>query len=207
MEKDIVKENSCKTIIFNALLKKNPMLASGMVIAPVIMTVDSLPRALTLAAAFSLITFFTLLISSFVPKSIVYTVRIIMYAIIGAMVFVPASIALEYFIPEQIERMGIFFPLLIINSFIIFRSESIFFLESKGKMMLDIFFCIVGYDAAVLLYGIIREIIGSGTAWETITGMPVIFSVFAEPFGGFLLLGIMAALLRVALLSIKKVKK
>ena len=201
----MANENSCKDIIFNALLKKNPILVSGMVIAPVIITADSFLRAATLAAAFSVITFFTLLVSSFVPKRIVYTVRIIMYAFIGALVYVPAAILLKYFIPDGIDAMGIFFPLLIINSFIVSRSESIFFLESKGKMLLDIIFCIIGYDAAVLLYGIIREIIGSGTVGGKIIGMPIVFSAFANPFGGFILLGIMAGLLRVVLVTIKRV--
>ncbi len=206
MEK-IPEENSCKNIIFNAVLKKNPILVSGMVIAPAVMTADSFSSAVTLSAAFSLITFFTLLISSFVPKKIVYTIRIIMYAFIGALVYVPSAIALEYFIPDGIEQMGIFFPLLIINSLIVSRSESIFFLETKGKMMLDIIFCIIGYDAAVILFGIIREIIGSGAAGEKIIGMPVVFSAFTEPFGGFILLGAMAALLRVLLAFIKKVRQ
>lgn len=200
-------ENSSKTIIFNALLKRNPILVGGMVIAPVIITADSFFSAATLAAAFSVITFFTLLISSFVPKSIVYTVRIIMYAFIGALVYVPASIMLKYFIPEGIDGMGIFFPLLIINSFIISRSESIFFLESKGKMLLDIIFCIIGYDAAVILYGVVREIVGSGTVGGKIIGMPVVFSAFSVPFGGFILLGIMAGLLRVVLVTIKRVNQ
>ena len=200
-------ENSYKNIIFNALLRRNPILVGGMVIAPVIITADSFFRAVTLAAAFSVITFFTLLISSFVPKSIVYTVRIIMYAFIGALVYVPAAIALKTLIPDGIDAMGIFFPLLIINSFIISRSESIFFLESKGKMLLDIVFCIIGYDAAVILYGIVREIIGSGTVGGTIIGMPIIFSAFSAPFGGFILLGIMAGLLRVVLVTIKRMKR
>ena len=199
-------ENNYKNIIFNALLRRNPILVSGMVIAPVVITADSFFRAVTLAAAFSVITFFTLLISSFVPKRIVYTVRIIMYAFIGALVYVPAAIMLRYFIPEDIDRMGIFFPLLIINSFIISRSESIFFLESKGKMLLDIIFCIIGYDAAVILYGTIREIIGSGTVGGNIIGMPIIFSAFSAPFGGFILLGIMAGLLRTVLVTIKRVR-
>ncbi len=201
----IPAESSNKNIIFNALLKRNPLLVSGMVIAPAVMTADSLSGAATLAAAFSIITFFTLLISSFVPKRIVYAVRIIMYAFIGALVYVPAAIALKYFIPDAIDNMGIFFPLLIINSFIISRSESIFFLETKGKMMLDIIFCIIGYDAAVILFGIIREIIGSGTANGKIIGMPLVFSAFSEPFGGFILIGIMAALLRLLMLIIKKI--
>lgn len=200
-------ENNYKNIIFNALLKKNPILVSGMVIAPVVMTADSFSRAVTLAAAFSVITFFTLLLSSFVPKRIVYTVRIIMYAFIGALVYVPAAIMLRYFIPEEIDKMGIFFPLLIINSFIISRSESIFFLESKGKMLLDIVFCIIGYDAAVILYGTVREIIGSGTVGGNIIGMSIVFPAFAAPFGGFILLGIMAGLLRSILVTIKKVRR
>lgn len=203
----VENENSSKNIIFNALLRRNPILVSGMVIAPVVMTADSVFRAAALAAVFSVITFFTLLISSFVPKRIVYAVRIIMYAFIGALVYVPAAIVLKYLIPDRINEMGIFFPLMIINSFIISRSESMFFLETKGKMLLDIIFCILGYDAAVLLYGLIREIIGSGTIGDQIIGIPLVFSAFSEPFGGFILLGLMAGLLRVILMIIKRVKQ
>lgn len=197
-------ENTCKSIIFNALLKKNPILVGGTVIAPVVVTADSLSNAVTLAAAFSVITFFTLLVSSFVPKNIVYTIRIILYTLIGALVYVPSAILLNYFLPSGIEAMGIFFPLLIANGMIIFRSETIFFQESKGHMLLDIIFCIIGYDAAVILYGLIREILGSGSAGGKIIGMPIIFSALENPFGGFILLGIMAALLRVILLTVKR---
>ncbi|MCH5349244.1 MAG: electron transport complex subunit E [Oscillospiraceae bacterium] len=197
-------EVSFKNIMFNGLLKKNPILVSGMVIAPVVMICNSLANALTLAAAFSVITFFTLLVSYFVPKNIVYTIRIIMYTFIGALVYVPSAIMLNYFIPEGIEAMGVFFPLLIANGMIVFRSETIFFQESKGHMLFDIIFCILGYDAAVILYGFIREILGSGTIFGKIIGMPMVFSGFENPFGGFILLGIMAALLRVILLTIKR---
>ena len=63
--------NSFKKIIKNGLINKNPILVSGMVIAPVIVLANNFNDAVMLVAAFSLITFFTLLISSFVPKSIV----------------------------------------------------------------------------------------------------------------------------------------
>ncbi len=160
-----------------------------------------------LVAAFSLITFFTLLISSFVPKSIVYTIRIILYTLIGAVVYVPSVMLLEYLMPEGVEAIGIFFPLFITNSFIVTRSESIFFLETKGKMLLDIIFCIIGYDAAVLIFSAVREILASGTIGGKITGMPSSFRVFEHPFGGFILLGLFAALFRSILLLIKRVQK
>ena len=199
--------NSFKKIIQNGLLNKNPILVSGMVIAPVIVLANNFNDAVMLVAAFSLITFFTLVISSFVPKSIVYTIRIILYTLIGAVVYVPSVMLLEYLMPEGVEAIGIFFPLFITNSFIVTRSESIFFLETKGKMLLDIIFCIIGYDAAVLIFAAVREILASGTIGGKITGMPASFRVFEHPFGGFILLGLFAALFRSILLLIKRVQK
>lgn len=203
----MANDNSCKGIIKNALLYKNPILVSGMVIAPVVVMANNFWDALTLVSAFSLITFFTLVMSSFVPKNIVYTVRIIIYTFIGALVYVPSVILLKYLMPEGVEALGIFFPLFITSSFIISRSESIFFLETKGKMFLDIIFCIIGYDAAVLLFASIREILAFGTIGGTIIGMPVSLNAFQNPFGGFILLGLMAALFRTILLFLKRVRQ
>ncbi len=201
----MANDTSCKSIIKNALLYKNPIFVSGMVIAPVVVMANNFFDALTLVSAFSLITFFTLVISSFVPKNIVYTIRIILYTIIGALVYVPSVIILEYIMPEGVDALGIFFPLFITSSFIISRSESIFFFETKGKMFLDIIFCIIGYDAAVLLFAAIREIVAFGTIGGTIIGMPVAFAAFQNPFGGFILLGLMAALFRNILLFVKRI--
>lgn len=203
----MTNDNSCKGIIKNALLYKNPILVSGMVIAPVVVMANNIIDALTLVSAFSLITFFTLVMSSFVPKNIVYTVRIILYTLIGALVYVPSVILLKYIMPEGVEALGIFFPLFITSSFIISRSESIFFLETKGKMFLDIIFCIIGYDIAVLLFAAIREILAFGTIGGTIIGMPVAMNAFQNPFGGFILLGLMAALFRTILLFLKRVRQ
>lgn len=199
--------NSCKKIILNGLLYKNPILVSGMVTAPVVVLANNFKDAAALTAAFSMITFFTLLVSSFVPKSIVYTIRIILYTLIGALVYVPTVILLKYFMPEGVEALGIFFPLLITSSFIVTRSESMFFTESKGKMLLDIIFCILGYDAAVLLFALIREILAAGTIGGNIIGMPIAFSAFEHPFGGFILLGLFAALFRSILLFAKRISR
>lgn len=201
------EDNSCKNIILNALLRRNPILVSGLVIAPAVVIADSFFNAVTLVAAFSVITFFTLLVSSFVPKNIVYSIRIILYTIIGSLVYVPSAILLRYFMPDGIKAMGVFFPLLITNGLIISRSESIFFLESKGHMLLDIIFCIIGYDIAVLIFGAVREILGTGMIGGKIIGMPIVFSAFRNPFGGFILLGILAALLRVIMVTVKRINQ
>lgn len=194
------------SIIYNGMIKRNPVLAAGMVIAPVVVFANTFMNAVTLVISFSCITFLTLLISSFVPQKIVYTVRIILYTLIGAIVYIPTTIFLEMFIHERIANMGVYFPLLITNSLIISRSETTFFAENKGKMLLDIIFSILGYDAAVLLVGFVREIISTGEINGNILAVPVTLPGLSFPYGGFIILGIMAALLRCIIWIVNKVK-
>ena len=199
-------KTSKRSLIFNNLFKKNPVLVGGMVIAPIAVYATTFEKALVLVLTFSIITYFTLIISSFIPKKIVYAIRIVLYTLIGSLVYVPTVIILNYLIPDSITNMGIYFPLLITNSFIVSRSETMFFLESKSRMLLDVIFCIIGYDLAVLLFGFIREIISTGEINGKILAAPFIFNVFSHPFGGFILLGIISAIFRFMLYIINEIK-
>ena len=199
-----MKESSLKKLIYNSAIGKNPVFAAGFVIAPVVVYANTFSRALTLVITFSFLTLFTLLFASFVPRKIVYTVRITLYTIIGAVVYVPVAIILNALIPEQIDSMGIYFPLLITNSFIVSRSETTFFAESKGNMFLDILFSIIGYDAAVLIFGLIREIISTGEFNGQVMAMPLRLQSLSDVYGGFIMLGIFAALFRGILYFIKR---
>ncbi len=203
---DDTSKTSKRTSIFNNLLKKNPVLVGGMVIAPIAVYATTFEKALILVLTFSIITYFTLIISSFIPKKILYTIRIILYTLIGSLVYVPTAIILNYLIPDAITDMGVYFPLLITNSFIVSRSETMFFLESKSRMLLDVIFCIIGYDLAVLLFGFLREIISTGEINGKILAAPIVFNIFEHPFGGFILLGIFAAVFRFLLFIINEIK-
>lgn len=201
------ENNDTKSIIYNAMVKRNPILVSGMVIAPAVVFANTYMRAVTLVITFSSITLFTLLFSSFVSQRILYTIRIIIYTIIGSLVYVPVAIVLNTFIPDSVTEMGVYFPLLITNSFIISCSETTFFAENKGKMLIDILFSILGYDIAVLIFGVVREIISTGELNGKIIAMPMQFSGFSEVYGGFILLGIFAALFRAINLIVRKIKQ
>lgn len=203
---ELTGETPLKVLIYNALVKRNPVLAAGLVIAPIIVYATTLKKAMILVITFSLITFFTLLFASFVPQKIVYTIRITLYTLIGALVYVPIVIILNSLMPEQIESMGIYFPLLIMNSFIISKSETTFFNETKSRMFIDIILSIIGYDFIVLLFGIIREILSTGEFNGQIIAMPIVFSSFSTVYGGFILLGIFAAVFRGIILFIRKFK-
>lgn len=198
-------DNSLGSVIYNAMVKKNHILVLGTAIAPVIVIANTLKNAAILALTFSIITFFTVLLTSVIPQRLVYTVRVIIYIAIGVLIYVPTSIIVSAFFSQSIENMGIYFPLLITNSFIIFHSDEAYQTEKKSRMFLDLFFGILGYDVVVLIFGMIREIFSTGEIGGKTINLPIIFRAFEYPFGGFILLGVFSAFLRGILLLIKKV--
>jgi electron transport complex protein RnfE len=199
-------KNKHRDMLLESLFKKNSILVSGMVIPPVAAFANTFENAVTLSVAFASITLFTLLFSSFVPKRIVYSVRIILYTLIGALVYIIAAVLLNNLIPARIADMGIYFPLLITNSLIVTRSEVIFSRERRSIMFVDIIFCILGYVSAVLLFGLIREVLSTGGVGDNALAVSVIYPVFQTTFGGFLLLGIFAAVYRAVMLFTKRLK-
>lgn len=199
------KNDSLGSVIYNAMVRNNHILVLGTAIAPVIVIANTLKNAAYLALSFSVITFFTMLLSSFIPQRVVYTVRVIIYIAIGSLVYVPTAIIISALFPQAIQNMGIYFPLLITNSFIIFHSDTMFLTEKKGRMILNLIFGIIGYDIVVLLFGLVREIFSTGEINGKVIALPMLFKAFYQPFGGFILLGIFAAVLRGILLLIKKI--
>ena len=199
------KKESLGSVIYNAMVRNNLVLVLGTAIAPVIVIANTLKNAGILALTFSVITFFTMLLSSFIPQKVVYTVRVIIYIAIGALVYVPTAIIISSLFPQALQNMGIYFPLLITNSFIIFHSDTAFLTEKKSRMVLDLILDIIGYDIVVLILGLIREIISTGEINGNVITLPMLFKAFYQPFGGFILLGTFAAALRGILLLIKKV--
>lgn len=179
------------------LLRKNTVLSGGLVISPIVFAATNGRNALMLSFAFTAITFVAVLIGSFIPRKLVYTLRIILYTMIAAAVYIPAMMTLELYFPDARTSLGIFLPLLITNALIVSKTESRFYRQGKAEMLMDVVMYILGFDAAALLVGILRELLANGTFFGIAVTLRANLPVLAYPFGGFLLLGLLAALHRV----------
>ena len=122
--------------------------------------------------------------------------KIILYAVISSLVYIPVKIAAQEFYPESITRIGIYYPLLAVNSLIVFQTEAKFFRMKKPQMILTLIFCILGFDAVILITAFIRELIAYGTINSNMVDVDMIISGLAEPFGGFIFLGLLCGLYR-----------
>lgn len=188
--------NENKRSVFAGILGDNAVLSGLMVISPVIVCGDHIRNALVLIYAFSTITFLSVIISSFVPRKLPYAVKIMIYAVISSLVYLPVRTAADTFFLDSVDRIGIYFPLLAVNSFIVFQSEVRFFRMPRVKMTLSLLFYIIGFDAVMLITAFIRELFAYGTINSKMADADTLISGLGEPFGGFIFLGLMCGVYR-----------
>lgn len=196
MRRTFYQKHQKKIEPFNGLLLSNPVLERGLVLAPVIVATINAKNSLILGISFSIITFFTVLLSSFVPKKIPYTIRVILYMILSSLIYIPTAMMMEHFFPKTIFSIGVFMPTLIANSLIVVKSESRFHKKSFLYMLTDILCHCAGFFIVIFLVGTLRELLYSGTYMgKTIFenfGIPAI----VYPFSGFIIVGFLAALVK-----------
>ncbi|MBR4022458.1 MAG: electron transport complex subunit E, partial [Ruminococcus sp.] len=153
-----------------------------MIISPVIMCGNNIQNALALIYVFSTITLLSVFIASFIPKKLPYAIKIIAYAVISSFVYIPIKVLSAEIYPDSIENIGIYFPLIAVNSLIVYQTEVKFFKLSRRDMLTSLVFYILGFDAVILITAFIREIIGSGTINSNIVDMDFIISGVSQPF-------------------------
>ena len=188
--------NNRKKMFFDGVLGGNIVLSGLMVISPVIICGDTLKNAEALIYAFSAITFLAIIICSFVPKRLPYTAKVIIYAVISSLVYIPVKLAAQQFYPESIARIGMYYPLLSVNSLIVFQTEAKFLRMKRAEMAVSLIFYIIGFDLVMLLTGFLRELFAYGTINSKIVDVNTLISGLSQPFGGFIFLGLMCGVYR-----------
>ncbi len=179
--------------VFDGMLRRSAVLAEGMVIAPIVVCCDTLPKALILSLAFACITFLTVGIASFYPRKLAYAIKIVLYALTAALVYIPTAMLCDYL---QYASIGMYLSLLAVNSFIVLHSELFFYQLRRRVMFPTLFFHIAGFCLTAILVGTFREILAYGTICGRVVAMPLLLQGFSAPWAGFILLGVLCALHR-----------
>ena len=196
MNERFYKEHQKAFEAVDGFLLKNTVLEKGLVVAPVVVVSSSLKNGVALALAFSVLTFFTVFATSFIPKKIPHALRVIMAILFAGVLYIPTAMLVDLWFPGVSYQLGVFLPLMITNSLIVWRSESRFHKESKPRMAGDLVCHILGFWGVICLVGAVREIWGNGTLWNQ--PVPFVQNPIAGillPFSGFILVGFLAALL------------
>lgn len=179
------------------ILTRNPLFASGVIIAPAAAACKDFFSAVILASVFSVVTFLTVLICSFVSRKIVYTVRIIIYTLVASLVYVPVHLFFTSgnALSQMYASVGIYAPLLVTNSMITLRTESKFYRLARPYMTRLAGFYILGYDLSLITFGMLRGFLTTGTVLG-VKVLPYAIPAFSNLYGGFILLATVSAAFR-----------
>lgn len=179
--------------IRNSALIQNPVLFEAIGIAPIAAIAVSLKTAIILAVASCLELVIIELFTCLALKKVKSYFRMPVYAALGMLINLPVFMFFAKFTPNEALNVGIFLPLLAVNSLIALHCER-FAVKNKMKdTFVDAISAAAGYAFVLLLVGTAREILGSGTIYSVDLHLPVQLSGLLMPFGGLLLAGFLAA--------------
>ena len=183
--------------ISDFLLRRNPVLVSGLITAPVAACTDTLERALLLCFCFDVITAITVMLSWWIPRSLPYALRILSYSLLAALVYLPTAMGAVFFFPDC--SLGMYLPLLTVSLLLTSKTEELFPRRRPLYTMGVLLCCLLGFDGVVLLMGCLRELLAYGSIYGIVIKQGNLFGampVFSEIGMGLILLGCGAALLR-----------
>ncbi len=182
---------------FRGIWRENPVLIQMLGLCPALAVTNTTENALVMGLA----TFFVLVGSSFlvsiVKKLVPNEVRISTYILIIATFVTVADMTLEAVVPDIHKALGAFIALIVVNCIILSRQEAFASKNTIGRSLLDAFGTGFGFIIAMLMMGVVREVLGAGTIFnvKVIPGNFEPWVIFILPPGGFLTLGFWLLLL------------
>lgn len=182
--------------IRNSAVVKNPVLFEAVGLAPVVAMAVSVKSAIILATVSALELLVIELFACLCLRRLKSRFRMPIYAVLGMLVNIPCFMFFEHFTPNEANSAGIFLPLLAVNSLIALHCERFAVKHTLRETLVDAVSAGAGYAFVVLIVGILREVLGSGTIYSFSLSIPVRLQGFLLPFGGFLLIGFFAAFLK-----------
>ncbi|MDO4742873.1 MAG: electron transport complex subunit E [bacterium] len=191
-----MSKQSCFSVLTAGLIKENPVLRLVLGTCPVLAITTSAINGIGMGIAATLVLIGSNLVISLLRKLIPDKVRIPAYITIIAGFVSIIQMLVKAYLPTIDAALGIYLPLIVVNCIILARAEMF---ASKNNVFLSVLDAIgmgIGFTAALVLMGSVRELIGAGTLFSLPVTSNVIdpMLVMILPPGGFFVFGVLVAL-------------
>ena len=185
------------------LLTKNPVTVQLLGMCSTLAITTSLFNGIGMGLAVTVILICSNILISALRKVIPSQIRIAAYIVIIAGFVTIVDLAIQAFLPELSNSLGVFIPLIVVNCIVLGRAEA--FASKNGILAsaVDGLCQGIGYTVALVVVCVIRELLGAGTfggglLGDNGAGIQIIPQPFPAmqmvmPVGGFLVLGFVIA--------------
>ena len=184
------------------VLLDNPVFMQTIGLCPTLATSTSLSNAIGMGIAATVVLICSNVVISLLRKFIPDKIRIAAFISIIATFVTVIDLLLQAYIPSLASSLGLFLPLIVVNCIILGRAEAYASKNAVLPSAMDGLGMGLGFTFALVLMGIVRELLGAGTIAAGIIGdkgiqIPGLVdnpaTMMILPAGGFLMLGFIFA--------------
>jgi electron transport complex protein RnfE len=184
-------------IIKNGIIDENPTFMQVIGMCPTLAVTSSAINGIGMGLAATAVLICSNVFVSLLRKIIPDTVRIPCFIVVIATFVTIIEFVLKAYVPSLYASLGLFIPLIVVNCIILARAESFASKNGPFASACDGIGMGLGFTIALGCMGLIREFIGSGTAFG-MTVLPEAFPktlLFVMAPGAFFTLAVMMAVL------------
>ncbi|MBN1619643.1 electron transport complex subunit E [candidate division WOR-3 bacterium] len=183
------------------IVKENPVLVLVLGMCPTLAVTTSAKNGIAMGIAATAVLIGSNSVISLIRKFVPDEVRIPIFIVVIASFVTVIQLVMNAYFYELFKVLGLFIPLIVVNCIILGRAEAF---ASKNNVFLSILDGIgmgIGFTLTLFFLGAFREILGSGTVLgfnilgESYSKNPMLIMIL--PPGGFLMLGLMMAFVKV----------
>lgn len=207
------------------LITNNPVLVQQIGMCATMAITTSLFNGVGMGLSVLIILTCCNVVISAMRKIIPDEIRLAIFVVVIAGFVTIVDLLLQAFVPALSSALGVFIPLIVVNCIIIGRAEAFCQKMPVGPSFFDGIFQGLGYTCVLVIMCVVREFLGSGrfggglidlAKGITLDGTGAGIQIFAEdfgatilimPFGGFLTLGCLIAVMQYALKKSAKKKQ
>ncbi len=150
-------------IIKNGMWANNPALVQLLGLCPLLAVSNSVVNALGLGLATILVLVGSNLTVSLLRNQVIDAIRLPAFVLIIAAFTTCAELLMQAYAYTLYQTLGIFIPLIVTNCIILGRAEGFASKNVPVASLLDGLMMGAGFTSVLLLLGIVRELLGTGT--------------------------------------------
>ena len=185
------------------LITTNPVFVLLLGLCPTLAVSTSIDNALGMTLAFLIVLLGANVIISAIRGFVPSITRIPIFIVIVATLVTTVNLLFNAFLPDLHETLGIYLPLVVVNCIVLGRAEAFASKNPMVSSIADALGMTAGFMIALVTISFVRQLLGTGEMSVFgfhIFSLPVLtehpLAIFILPPGGFLVLGLLLALLR-----------
>ncbi|MDD2562439.1 MAG: electron transport complex subunit E [Eubacteriales bacterium] len=200
------KKQTMRGVFINGVLNENPVFRLVLGVCPILAATTSATNGLGMGVAATFVLLGSNIVISLLRNFIPAKVRIPAYIVVISTFVTVVQMLIQAFVPSLYDALGIFIPLIVVNCIILARAEAFAGKNSVLHSAADGLGMGLGFTLALILIGMVREIIGNGSVFGLDilgpTFQPMLIAIMAP--GGFILFGLILGIVNSIVSKIAK---